>query len=79
MQLMPKTAALSGRRSVRPGAESSRGARYLSDLLRMFNGNLSLALPGYNAGENSVVKYGYQIRPYAETRMYVPKVLGFYL
>ena len=54
------------------------GARYLSDLLRMFNGNLSLALAGYNAGENSVVKYGYQIPPYAETRTYVPKVLDLY-
>jgi soluble lytic murein transglycosylase-like protein len=79
MQLMPETAQRYGVTDrFDPVQNLHGGARYLSDLLRMFNGNLSLALAGYNAGENSVVKYGYQIPPYAETRMYVPKVLDLY-
>jgi soluble lytic murein transglycosylase-like protein len=79
MQLMPETAQRYGVTDrFDPVQNLHGGARYLSDLLRMFNGNLSLALAGYNAGENSVVKYGYQIPPYAETRTYVPKVLDLY-
>ena len=79
MQLMPETAQRYGVTDrFDPIQNLHGGARYLSDLLRMFDGNLSLALAGYNAGENSVVKHGYQIPPYAETRAYVPKVLDLY-
>jgi soluble lytic murein transglycosylase-like protein len=79
MQLMPETAQRYGVTDrFDPVQNLHGGARYLSDLLKMFDGNLSLALAGYNAGENSVVKYGYQIPPYAETRTYVPKVLDLY-
>lgn len=79
MQLMPETAQRYGVTDrFDPVQNLHGGARYLSDLLRMFDGNLSLALAGYNAGENSVVKHGYQIPPFAETRNYVPKVLDLY-
>jgi len=79
MQLMPATAQRYGVTDrFDPVQNLHGGARYLSDLLRMFDGNLSLALAGYNAGEKSVVKYGYQIPPYSETRAYVPKVLDLY-
>ncbi|WP_090828725.1 lytic transglycosylase domain-containing protein [Nitrosovibrio tenuis] len=79
MQLMPETAQRYGVTDrFDPVQNLHGGARYLSDLLRMFDGNLSLALAGYNAGENSVVKHGYQIPPYVETRTYVPKVLNLY-
>jgi soluble lytic murein transglycosylase-like protein len=79
MQLMPETAQRYGVTDrFDPVQNLHGGARYLSDLLKMFDGNLSLALAGYNAGEKSVVKYGYQIPPYAETRTYVPKVLDLY-
>jgi soluble lytic murein transglycosylase-like protein len=44
----------------------------------MFNGNAELAVAGYNAGENAVIKYGNKIPPYAETVNYVPKVMDFY-
>lgn len=79
MQLMPETAQRYGVTDrFDPVQNLHGGARYLSDLLKMFNGNVSLALAAYNAGENSVVKYGNQIPPFQETRAYVPKVLNLY-
>jgi soluble lytic murein transglycosylase-like protein len=53
------------------------GAAYLRDLLDMFDQDLRLALAGYNAGENAVIKYDRQIPPYPETQQYVRKVLQF--
>ncbi|MEP6880307.1 MAG: lytic transglycosylase domain-containing protein [Nitrosospira sp.] len=79
MQLMPETAQRYGAADrFDPVQNLHAGTRYLSDLLKMFNGNVSLALAAYNAGENNVVKYGNQIPPFQETRMYVPKVLDLY-
>jgi membrane-bound lytic murein transglycosylase B len=79
MQLMPGTAARYGVTD-RTDATSSLygGANYLSDLLRMFNYNKQLAIAGYNAGENAVKRYGYQIPPYRETQNYVKRVLALY-
>lgn len=72
MQLMPTTAARYGVTNPYDAAQSIRaGTHYLKDLLDLFNGRIDLALAGYNAGENAVIKYGYQIPPYAETRSYV--------
>jgi len=79
MQLMPDTAKRYGVRNIMDPVENIyAGARYLHDLLAMFNGNLELAIAAYNAGENAVIRYGNRIPPYAETVQYVPKVLGFY-
>ena len=79
MQLMPATAKRFGV-SDRTNASSNvyGGARYLRYLLRLFNNNLNLALAGYNAGENAVIRYGNQIPPYQETKSYVRKVLALY-
>ena len=44
----------------------------------MFEGNLELALAGYNAGENAVIRYGMRIPPFAETRAYVARVKRIY-
>jgi soluble lytic murein transglycosylase-like protein len=52
------------------------GARYLRDLLVMFNDDVHLALAAFNAGEGAVTKYGNKIPPYAETQRYVPQVLA---
>jgi len=43
-------------------------------LLNRFQGNVSLALAGYNAGEGAVDKYGWRIPPYAETQEYVRRI-----
>ncbi len=79
MQLMPATAKRYGVADRRdPTANIIGGTRYLRDLLTYFDRNLQLALAGYNAGENAVKKYDYQIPPFPETRDYVRKVLKLY-
>jgi soluble lytic murein transglycosylase-like protein len=50
------------------------GARYMRFLLDLFGGDIKLALAGYNAGEGAVIKYGYQVPPYSETREYVRRI-----
>jgi len=77
MQLMPQTAQRFGVRNALDPMENVRGgALYLKWLLDYFNGDLKLALAGYNAGEQEVVKAGYRIPAIKETRDYVPKVLA---
>lgn len=79
MQLMPETARRYGVQDrTRPRENMRGGVRYLSDLLKMFNHDLKLALAAYNAGENAVLRHGNRIPPYRETRRYVWKVLKFY-
>lgn len=79
MQLMPQTAKRYGvADAFDPRQNLDGGARYLRDLLRMFNNNQSLALAAYNAGEHAVTKHGNRIPPYRETLHYVPRVLEFY-
>jgi len=79
MQLMPGTAQRFGVTDRTDPMENLRGgARYLSELLKLFNQDLSLALAGYNAGENAVIRYGYSIPPYRETQGYVKKVQAWY-
>jgi len=79
MQLMPDTArrfgvsdAFNPRENVRAGAE------YIQWLLKLFQGDVELALAGYNAGEQAVIRAGYRIPKYGETQIYVPKVLAHY-
>lgn len=79
MQLIPATAQRFGvTNSYDPTENISGGTRYLRELLRMFNGDIELALAGYNAGENAVIRAGNRVPPYPETMAYVPKVLQFY-
>lgn len=79
MQLMPETAQRYGvDNRFDPAQNVDGGVRYLRDLMAMFDGNLSLALAAYNAGEGAVIKYGRRIPPYPESQQYVVRVRSFY-
>lgn len=79
MQLMPGTAARFGVTNIfDPKQNIEGGARYMRFLLDAFDGDISLALAGYNAGEGAVLKYGRRIPPYRETQDYVRRISDRY-
>ncbi len=75
MQLMPATAARLGVRDIfDPRQNIEGGVKYMRILLNMFDGDVRLALAGYNAGEGAVLKYGRSVPPYRETQEYVRRI-----
>lgn len=79
MQLMPGTARHLGVRNIHdPGENVEAGTRYLKTLLQRFGGDVNLALAGYNAGEEAVIRYGYRVPPYRETINYVRRISWTY-
>jgi len=79
MQLMPATARRFGVTSIYdPRQNIDAGVKYMRWLLDTFNGDVVLALAGYNAGEGAVMKYGRNIPPYRETQEYVRRITSRY-
>lgn len=61
-----------------PQTNINAGARYLAYLIRLFKGELELALAAYNAGEGAVQRAGNKIPNFRETQGYVRTVMGLY-
>lgn len=77
-QFTPGTAArfgLSNADRYDPAKEAQAWGKYMRWLLDRYNGDYSLALAGYNAGEGNVDKYN-GIPPFTETQNYVRKILA---
>lgn len=76
MQLMPETAQELGVADPWDPMENiTAGTKFISYLLRKYNGNLTKALAAYNAGPAVVDAYN-GIPPYQETEDYVRNVLA---
>ena len=76
LQLMPDTATRFKVRQIQDPAQNIRGGMaYLRWLLAYFDGDLTLVLAAYNAGERAVERYQ-GVPPYAETRHYVQRILS---
>lgn len=88
MQLIPPTAARYGvkadkntpieKKLTDPKTNIRAGSSYLRDLMRMFPGQLELAVAAYNAGEGAVQRAGNKIPNYPETKNYVKNVMQLY-
>lgn len=75
-QLMPQTArSLGVSDPYDPQQNLDGGARYLSGLLRQFNGDERLALAAYNAGPGAVKRFN-GVPPYQETERYVERIMA---
>jgi hypothetical protein len=78
MQMMPATAKRFGLKNPFDAtANVVAGTKYLAWLLKRFDGDVSLALAGYNAGEGAVDKYK-GVPPFNETQNYVKTIVSSY-
>jgi soluble lytic murein transglycosylase-like protein len=79
MQIVPDTAKKLGLVDrFNPVDNMDAGIRYFAYLLKIYNGNVKLALAGYNAGPGRVAEYGGTVPPFKETEEYIIAVLGHY-
>ena len=95
LQLLPETARRTARRAqlpiprqadlIDPAANIRLGAAHLKELIEMFDGQIPLALAGYNAGPNAALRWlperpidtdiWIENIPFNETRTYVQRIL----
>ncbi len=74
MQLMPATAQFLGVTDPFDARSNIMGgAKYISDMLKRYDGDIELALAAYNAGSGNVAKYG-GVPPFTETQNYIRKI-----
>jgi len=74
MQLIPDMARCFGVADAFDPVENLQGgAKYLKYSLNLYHGDYSLTLAAYNAGEQSVARYG-EVPPFPETQKYVVQV-----
>ena len=97
MQIMPSTGSQIAKdigegftkgRLLEPETSMRYGGWYLGQLLRRFDGDVVLAVAGYNAGPNAAARWAASLPvetdefvesiPYEETRGYVKRVLSSY-
>ncbi len=79
MQLLPTTAKRMGVKNIFDAKENvDGGTRYLRDMLARYHNDVALALAAYNAGPESVTKYGNRVPPYRETQLYVQTIARGY-
>ena len=77
-QIMPDTAqALGIANPFDPLQNLKGGAKYLSQMISRYGGDLQLALAAYNAGPNAVDRFS-GVPPYSETQTYVNRILELY-
>ncbi|NWF88854.1 MAG: transglycosylase SLT domain-containing protein [Ignavibacteriaceae bacterium] len=77
MQIIDPTAEILGIKNVwDPKENIMGGTKYLAQLLRQYNGDIKLALAGYNAGPARVEEFN-GIPPYKETKNYINRVLAY--
>jgi soluble lytic murein transglycosylase-like protein len=77
-QLMPDTArGLGVTDPFDPSQNLQGGAKYLSQMIKRFDGDLTKAVAAYNAGPGAVSRHG-GIPPYKETQNYVDRVMTLY-
>ena len=77
MQLIDSTATDMGVKNVwNPAQNIEGGTKYISKMLKKYDGDVELSLAAYNAGPGNVDKYN-GIPPFDETQKYVKRVLGY--
>lgn len=77
MQLMPSTAESLGVTDPFDARSNIMGgAKYISEKLKQYDGDIELALAAYNAGSGNVEKYG-GVPPFPETQNYIDKIKSY--